>query len=92
MNKIEIEFQPTANDKTNVLHSQLQKSIAEKCIAFRESVCHEIIRVTKGKPSGIQFIRHIDWDSTYSQVFHDGVFMGHLHEDFINCKFTFNPA
>lgn len=92
MNKIEIEFQPTANDKNNVLHSVLQKSIIEKVIMFRKSVFEMIAENLKGRIDQIQIMHNSMWDFGYSQVYYNGIFIGHLHEDFINLKFTFNPA
>lgn len=92
MKKIEIEFQPTANDKNNILHSQLEKQIIEKVTVFRKSVFEMISEKFKVNVDQIKVLQNAMWDFGYSQVYCNGIFCGHLHEDFINCKFTFNPA
>lgn len=92
MKKIEIGFKPTANNRSNVLHSVLEKEVVDKVTAFRKSVYEMIADNLKGRIDQIQIMHHSSWDFGYSQVYYNGVFQGHLHEDFINCKFTFNPA
>lgn len=92
MNVIDLKFNRTASDRDNVLFSNIEKQLIEKAKAFRESVFDEIVRCVPGKKGDIQIIQNSMWEIGYSQVFLDGVFIGHLHEDFINCQFRFDPA
>lgn len=66
--------------------------IQKEWIKFRERVCSEIIGNTNRDPKLIVFIRNSEWDITYSQVYYDGIFQGHLHEDPISLCFRFEPA
>src|SRR5690242_10701283 len=70
----------------------IQKQIQNEWIKFRERVCEEIIRDTNRDPKLIMFVRHSEWDITYSQVYYDGIIQGHLHEDPVTCHFRFEPA
>lgn len=92
MNILDLKLERTASDRDNVLCANLERQLIEKAKAFRESVFDEILRCNPGKKGNIQIIQNSMWEIGYSQVFLDGVFMGHLHEDFINCQFRFDPA
>lgn len=92
MNILDLKFERTASDRDNVLCANLERQLIEKAKAFRESVYDEIIRCNPGKKENIHILHVSAWEIGYSQVFLDGVFMGHLHEYFINCQFRFDPA
>lgn len=69
----------------------VQSQIIDKCIEFRNRVFEEITKGTKRNPENITIVKHSSWSYDYSQVFYDGIFQGHLYEDFINCSFRFEP-
>lgn len=94
MEKLSLNFK-ISNEEINRMRTpfeNIQSELIKKCIEFRERVFFEITKEKNRDPKLITFVRHIDWEINYSQVFYDGEFQGHLYEDFINCNFRFEPG
>ncbi len=72
-----------------------QKTIAEiareQYISFMEKVSEEILYHGTRDPSLFTIIEHSEWEFGYSQIYYDGIFQGHLHRDFVNITFRFEP-
>lgn len=93
MNRLSLKFEISNEEihKIKFPFETIQSQIIQKCAEFRESVFLEITKETKRDPKLITIVRHLNWTPDYSQVFYDGIFQGHLYEDFVHCNFRFEP-
>jgi len=94
MNQINLNFRLSDEEIRHLKFpvQSTQTSIQEYFLYFREKVFVEILHNKTRNPDLITIIKHSQWAPDYSQIFYDGIFQGHLYEDFISFNFKFIPA
>lgn len=93
MNILDLKVKINQEEIKHLAFPQMQiSSIVRKTyLEFMEKLKEEILHNGTRDLSLVTIIENPQWDFGYSQIYYDGIFQGHLHRDFVNITFRFEP-